>query len=62
MFKKPIVKFIPNPVLPIDFNTNRYPKSNHPWFKDPNIKVILGVGRLVQQKRFDILLSFFFSC
>ena len=59
MFKKPIVKFIPNPVLPIDFNTNRYPKSNHPWFKDPNIKVILGVGRLAQQKRFDILLRAF---
>ena len=59
IFKKPIIKVIPNPVLPINFNPNQYSQSNHSWFKNKHIKVILGVGRLVKQKRFDILLRAF---
>jgi len=59
LFKKPSVKVIHNPVLPFKFNYEDTKNSTDIWMKDKSLKVILGVGRLCQSKRFDVLLRAF---
>ncbi|MEX0780239.1 MAG: glycosyltransferase [Balneolales bacterium] len=53
-------KVIPNPVV----NKELYQMSNecphHQWYKDRNIKVILGAGRLTYQKNFELLIRSFY--
>jgi len=50
---------IGNPVLPIDVNDLLKEKITHKWFLDKNLKVIVSVGRLVEQKNYPLLLKAF---
>lgn len=59
IFKKPIIKVIKPPILPTNFNNNNVQDCHDLWIKNSSIQVILGVGRLCEQKRFDILIKAF---
>ena len=52
-------RVIPNPVLPGDFDLLVREDANHPWLNDPNIKVVLSVGRLYPQKNQRLLIQAF---
>jgi glycosyltransferase involved in cell wall biosynthesis len=52
-------KVIPNPVIPDNVNFLMNKKVSHEWFDDPNIKTIINVGRLSQQKNQKLLINAF---
>jgi glycosyltransferase involved in cell wall biosynthesis len=53
------IRVLPNPtVTPMILQEAREPVA-HPWFRDPNVPVILGAGRLTRQKDFPTLIRAF---
>lgn len=57
--KPGIIKTIYNPALDESLFTKAQEPVDHPWFKDGESPVILGVGRLVVQKDFASLINAF---
>lgn len=53
------IKTIYNPVLASNLLVKAEAQVEHPWFKDGELPVILGVGRLVKQKDFATLILAF---
>lgn len=53
------VKTIYNPLLLKQIKVKSQEKVEHPFFRDEDAQVIIGVGRLAEQKRFDNLLKAF---
>ncbi|MCD4667126.1 MAG: glycosyltransferase, partial [Sulfurimonas sp.] len=53
------IQVIGNPVLPLDIENLLNKKIEHRWFIDQDIKVILSVGRLVEQKNYSLLIKAF---
>lgn len=54
------IKIIHNPAYQ-QGELNRTDVELHPWFSNPNIKVVIGVGRLTEQKNFSLLIKAFDS-
>jgi len=48
-----------NPTIPADFSERAAAPVGHPWLADTGVPVVMGVGRLADQKGFDVLLSAF---
>lgn len=48
-----------NPTIPPDFQQRAAADIEHPWLRGTGIPVIMGVGRLTDQKGFDVLLDAF---
>ena len=48
-----------NPTIPLDFDRRAAAEVPHPWLKDAAVPVVMGVGRLTDQKGFDTLLAAF---
>lgn len=48
---------IPNPVVDAELVSLAQQPLEHPWFEDPTVPVVLGVGRLTAQKDFATLLQ-----
>jgi len=67
--KKDLLKFLQlnenklsviySPIITEDLVAEASQDCSHPWFKDHNIPIIIGMGRLTEQKRFDILIKAF---
>ena len=53
------IKTIYNPIPLEDIKGKSQEGVEHPFFKNGNAKVIIGIGRLLEQKRFDSLLRAF---
>ncbi len=53
------IAIIYNPVLQADHAARCAEPLDHPWFADPEIPVVVGVGRLHEQKDFPTLLNAF---
>ena len=53
------IKVIPNPIVTPELSRLAKAPLEHPWFEACGVPVILGAGRLVQQKRFDVLIHAF---
>lgn len=53
------VTTIHNPVLDARFATSLAAPSAHPWLRDPALRVVVGIGRLVPQKDFPTLVHAF---
>jgi glycosyltransferase involved in cell wall biosynthesis len=51
------IEVIGNPVLPVNVYQLGEEHTNHPWLLDPNLKVLLSVGRLTYQKQHDLLID-----
>jgi glycosyltransferase involved in cell wall biosynthesis len=51
----PIVRVIYNPTVDLDIECSMRRPVDHPWLHDNGPPVLLSVGRLCPQKRFDIL-------
>jgi glycosyltransferase involved in cell wall biosynthesis len=54
------IEVIYNPIVTRDLREKSEEALNHPWFKDGEPPVILAVGRLIDQKAFDVLIQAFF--
>jgi glycosyltransferase involved in cell wall biosynthesis len=50
---------IPNPVITLRMQELAQEEVAHPWFQDPEIPVVLGIGRLTRQKDFPTLIRAF---
>ncbi|WP_281247887.1 glycosyltransferase [Desulfacinum hydrothermale] len=53
------VKVVHNPVITPDIFKKAEAEPDHPWFKNPSLPIVLGVGRLEPQKDFPTLLHAF---
>lgn len=56
---KNLIQVIYNPVVTPDLLEKSKEPLEHPWFKDGEPPVILAVGRLTDQKAFDVLIQAF---
>jgi glycosyltransferase involved in cell wall biosynthesis len=54
-----VVQTIPNPVIDEDFETRLMEPPDHPWLADPSGRLLVGIGRLVPQKDFALLIRAF---
>lgn len=54
----PKIRAIYDPVIG-DFESLQQEKVDHPFFEDPNLKIVLGTGYLIKRKGFDILIKAF---
>lgn len=59
LLRMPLTAFrlIPNPVVEPELYALAQQPVAHPWFEDPQVPVILGVGRLTLQKDFATLIQ-----
>ncbi len=53
------INVVPCPVVPAHLFTDNLPRPDHPWFKEGEPPVILGVGELGYRKDFQTLLRAF---
>jgi glycosyltransferase involved in cell wall biosynthesis len=60
-FGVPIARLarVPNPIVTAEMLRRAREPLDHPWFAVDSRPVILGVGRLARQKRFDVLVEAF---
>ncbi|MBI5962705.1 MAG: glycosyltransferase [Chloroflexi bacterium] len=54
------IQVIYNPIVTPDLQTKSEEPLGHPWFRDGEPPVILSVGRLTDQKAFDVLIQAFY--
>ena len=54
-----LIQVVYNPVVTPDLRDKSEAPLDHPWFKDDEHPVILAVGRLTDQKAFDVLIHAF---
>jgi glycosyltransferase involved in cell wall biosynthesis len=54
-----LIEVIYNPIVTPDLQAKSEAPLEHPWFKDGEPPVILTVGRLTDQKAFDVLIQAF---
>lgn len=54
-----LIQVIYNPIVTQDLQDKSEEALEHPWFKDGEPPVILSVGRLTDQKAFDVLIRAF---
>ena len=50
---------LPNPVITPTVQTQSERPATHPWLRDSDVPVIVGIGRLSPQKNFSLLLKAF---
>ena len=55
-----LIQVVYNPIITADLQAKSKEPLDHPWFKDGEPPVILSVGRLTDQKAFDILIQAFY--
>ena len=55
-----LIQVVYNPIVTADLQAKSKEPLDHPWFKDGEPPVILSVGRLTDQKAFDILIQAFY--
>jgi len=54
------ISVIYNPVIDDTIYKKMNEVVDHPWFNDPKLKVLIGMGRILPQKRFeDLIYSFY---
>lgn len=53
------IRVIYNPVISASMLLQAREKPDHPWFRDSQIPVVLGIGRLSRQKNFETLIRAF---
>lgn len=51
------VRVLNNPIDIGQIELARKDEIDHPWFKDPNVRVVIGVGRLIYLKGWDYLIE-----
>ena len=56
------IEVLPNPVITPDLLRRAEEPVDHPWFGDPAVPVVVGVGRLTAQKDFPTLLRALALC
>jgi len=54
-----LIQVIYNPIVTTDLQDKAKASMEHPWFKEGEPPVILAVGRLTDQKAFDVLIQAF---
>lgn len=54
-----LIQVVYNPIVTTDLQEKSEAPLDHPWFKDGQPPVILSVGRLTDQKAFDVLIQAF---
>lgn len=53
------IHYVYNPVVGSQLDTLAARKPDHPWFDDEDVPIVLGVGRLTEQKDFVTLIKAF---